>query len=113
MPRFEHERDEAHRLVLDRHHVHLRARDHDVADCHLGNLQRTFDDRQRVGVEELSLEGTVQQVEELLAILRLARQKSRQPLEERRLVRDLGVTIVVAGGCLHRGALVRALWRAA
>ena len=76
VPRLEHERDEAHGLVLDRHHVHLRARNHDVAHRHLGNLQRTFDDRQRVCVEELSLEGPVQQVEELLAILRLTRQKS-------------------------------------
>jgi len=47
------------RIVVDRDHVHLSPRDHDVAHRHLGNLQRAFDDRQRVGVEQSVLERPV------------------------------------------------------
>ena len=81
----EHERDELGGLVVDRHDVHLRARDHDVAHRHLGHLQHALDHRQRVGVEQLALERAVQQLEQLLAVLGLARQERRQPLEQRRL----------------------------
>ncbi len=73
--RLEHERDELGRIVVDRHDVHLRARDHDVAHRHLGDLQHALDHRQRVGVEELALERAVQELEELLAVLGLARQE--------------------------------------
>jgi hypothetical protein len=76
VPRFEHEGNEPRGLVFARHHVHLRARNHDVAHGHFGDLQRTFDDRQRVGIEQLPLERAVQQAEELLAILGLAREES-------------------------------------
>ena len=113
VPGLEHERNEAGRLVLDRYHVHLRARDHDVAHGHFGNLQGTFDDRQRIGVEELTLEGTVQQLEELFAVLRLTRQKSRQPFEERRFFREPGVTVVFGGAHRLGAARVSASPRAA
>ena len=43
-------------LVVARHDVHLRARDHDVAHRHLGHRQHALDHRQRVGVEQLALE---------------------------------------------------------
>ena len=70
--------------------VHLRARDHDVAHRHLGDLQHALDHRQRVGVEQRALERAVQQVDQLLAVLGLARQERGQALEQRRL-RGLGV----------------------
>ncbi len=90
----EHERQELGRIVVDRHDVHLGARNHDVAHRHLGHLQHALDHRQRVGVEELVLERAVQELEELVAVLGLAREERRQPLEERRLDR-LVVAIVV------------------
>ena len=49
--------------------------------------QHALDHRQRVGVEQLALEGAVQQVEQLLAVLGLARQERGEPLEQRRLRR--------------------------
>src|SRR5271167_1784689 len=75
--------DELLRFVVDRNHVHLGAWNHDVAHRHFGNLQRPFDDRQRVGVEQFVLERAVQQREQFLAVFRLADQERRKPLEQR------------------------------
>ena len=98
--RLHDEGDELLGFVIDRHDVHLRARDHDVAHGHLGDLQRAFDDRQSVGVEQLALERTVQQGEQLLAVLRLPDQKCREPFEQRR-----ALMVLVAGVFAHRRAL--------
>ena len=103
----------AGRLVVDRYDVHLRARDHDVAHGHLRDLQRAFDDRQRIGVEELALERAVQQLEQLFAVLRLARQERRQPFEQRRFFREPGVTVVFGGAHRLGAARVSASPRAA
>ena len=96
--RLQHQRNEFGRIVVDRHHVHLRARDHDVAHRHLRDLQHALDHRQRVGVEELALERAVQQLEELLAVLGLAGEKRGQPLEQRGPVgwRGVGVAVMAA-----------------
>ena len=80
-------------LIVDRHDVHLGARDHDVAHGHLGDLQRAFDDRQSIRVEQFALERAVQQREQLLAVLRLADQERREPLEQRRALMFLVVSV--------------------
>ena len=94
----EHERQEFGRIVVDRDDVHLRARDHDVAHRHLGHLQHALDHRQRIRIEELVLERAVKELEELVAILGLARQERGQPLEQRRL------DGLVAALVVHRSA---------
>jgi len=72
--------------ILDRaveaHAVHLRARHHDVVSLHVGNLQRTFDDRQGVGVEQVALESGLQQGEKVVAVFRLTRQQRGDALDE-------------------------------
>jgi hypothetical protein len=83
--RLEHERQEFGRRVVNRDDVHLRPRNHDVAHRHLGHLQHALDHRQRVGVEQLVLERAMQELEELVAVLGLAGEERRQPLEQRRL----------------------------
>ena len=66
----------------------------------ISDLQRTFDDRQRIGIEQLVLERAVQQPEQLFPVVRLARQEGRQTLEQRRL-----------GGPAVGIVTHRALWR--
>ena len=112
----EHQRQELGRLVVDRDDVHLGARDHDVAHGHLGHLQHALDHRQRVGVEELVLERAVQELEQLVAVLGLAREERGQPLEQRRLA-GLVAALVVHGsvpGAGRRTERARGLfiWRA-
>ncbi len=79
--RGDHVRDELVRGLADVDHVHLSARHHDVAHLHLGDLQRALDHRKGVGVEEISLERRVQQLEQLLAVLRLAHQQRGKPFK--------------------------------
>jgi len=49
--------------------------------CISETLQRALDHRQGVGIEEISLERRVQQLEQLLAVLRLAHQQRRKPFK--------------------------------
>jgi hypothetical protein len=83
----DHPRDELPGALGHIDHVHLRARDHHVADLRLGDLQHALDHRERLGVEEPPLEGGMQQRDELLAVLGLAQQHRGKPLEEARLGR--------------------------
>jgi hypothetical protein len=46
-----------------------------------------LDDRQRVSVEQLVLEGAMQDLEQAFPILRFARQERRQPLQQGRFQR--------------------------
>lgn len=50
---------------------HLRAWHHDVAYLQVGDLDGTFDDGQRLAVEQLVLMGFAQDFQQLLAILGL------------------------------------------
>ena len=63
--------------------IHLGARNHDVARLHLRYLQYALDHRQRVGIEQVALKGGMQQLDQLLAILRLAHDQRREPFEQR------------------------------
>ena len=81
----DHERDELLRALGHVDHVHLRARDHHVAHLRLRDLQHALDHRERVGVEEAALEGRVQQLDQLLAVLGLAQQQRGKALEQARL----------------------------
>jgi hypothetical protein len=78
--------DEGHELVrrlghID--HVHLRARDHDVARLELRDLEHAFDHRERVCIEQVALVRRMQELYELLAVFGLAQNESGQALEQR------------------------------
>ena len=68
--------------VVDVDDIHLRARHHDVAHLQLGDLQHAFDHGQRVGVQQVALVGGVQQLDQLLAVFRLAHQDRAEALEQ-------------------------------
>jgi hypothetical protein len=68
--------------LLDVDHVHLRARDHDVAHLHLGDGERALGDGQRVGVEQVALIGRAQQLHQVCAVGRLAQDQRGQALEQ-------------------------------
>ena len=87
--RLHHQRHELGNGVVDRHAVHLRARDHDVAHRRLGHRQHALDHRQRVGVEQVALERAAQDVEQLFAVVGLAQEHRRDALHQRRLVAAL------------------------
>ncbi len=82
MRRFDDIRQDFLARVVDIDHVHLRARNHDFAHLHLGNLHDALDHRQRVGVEQIVFVGGVQEFEQLLAIVRLAREPGGQTFQE-------------------------------
>jgi hypothetical protein len=69
-------------FLVDVHHVHLRARHHDVARLQLGHLQHALDHGERVGIHQVALVRGMQQLEELLAIFRFAHQMRRCAREE-------------------------------
>jgi hypothetical protein len=71
----DHEGDELLRRLADVDHVHLRARDHDLANRPFGHLQHALHHGQRVGVEQVVFVGGVQQADELLAIFGFAQQQ--------------------------------------
>jgi len=72
MRRADHLRHEFLHLLVDIDHVHLRARDHDVAHLHFGDGERALGDGQRVGVEQVALVGRAQQLDQVGAVGRLA-----------------------------------------
>ena len=80
MPRFDDGADElppAVRSLLDHHH--LRARDHDVANLHVADRERTFDHRQGVGAEHVAPFGIAQDAHERGPIARLALHRPAPP----------------------------------
>ena len=56
------EGQELFRRLLDVHHVHLRARDHDFAHLHLGHLHDALDHGKGVSVEQIVLVGRVEKL---------------------------------------------------
>jgi hypothetical protein len=85
VPGLDHHGDELVGGLLDVDDVHLRARHHDVARLHLGDLQHALDHGERVGIEQVPLVGGAQQLDQLLPILRLAREPGAEALEQRGL----------------------------
>ena len=75
MSGFDHKGDEFFRCIGDVHHVHLGARNHDVAHLHLGNLEHPFDHGQRIRIQQVALEGGMQQFDQLFAVFRLPQQE--------------------------------------
>ncbi len=51
-------------FLVDVHHVHLRARHHDVARLQLGHLQHALDHGERVGIHQVALVGRMEQLEQ-------------------------------------------------
>ena len=72
--------------VVDADHVHLAARHHHVAHGQLGDFQHAFDHGQRLGVEEIALEGGVQQRDQFLPVLGFAQQQGRQAFKPGRFM---------------------------
>ena len=62
--------------------VHLRARHHHVADAGIGRRERAFDDRQCVRIEQVALEGGMQELQKLFAVLRLAQEERRETFQK-------------------------------
>jgi hypothetical protein len=81
------ERDEAIGRFVDVDDVHLRARHHDVARLQFGDLQYAFDHGQGIGIEQVALEGGMQQGHQLLAIAGLAHEQRAQAIEKGMAVR--------------------------
>ena len=63
-------------------YVHLRARHHHIGDGHVGDFERTFEDGQRIGVQELSLVRITQHFEQIVAIFRRTGQHGGQALKK-------------------------------
>jgi len=82
---FDDEGNEGLGRVIDVDYIHLRTRDHDLADAHLRHLQHAFDHRQRVGVHQTVFVGTVQQLDQLLAVFGFAHQPVGNALQQTRL----------------------------
>ena len=53
-----------------------------MSRLHLGNLHDAFDHRQRVGIQQIAFVGTLQQLDQLLAIFRLAHKQRAKPFEQ-------------------------------
>ena len=84
VPGFDDLRQELLGRLVDVDHVHLRARHHDVARLQLGDLQHALDHGERIGVHQVALVGRAQQLDQLLAVLRLAHQDRADALEQGR-----------------------------
>jgi len=70
--------------VVDVDHIHLRARDHDLADAHLGHLQHALDHRQGVGIHQTVFVGAVKQFDQLFTVFGFAHQPVGDALEQAR-----------------------------
>jgi hypothetical protein len=92
--RLERGPDQLQRRILAADHDHLRARDHDVVDPHLGHLQHPVDHLQCVGVEDFALAGVAQTVEQGFEVGRLAAQRQAQAAEQGALCRTVAGLVV-------------------
>ncbi len=81
---FDDEGNEGLGRVVDVDDVHLRARDHDLADAHLGHLQHALDHRQGVGIHQVVFVGAVQQLDQLFTVFGFAHQPVGDALEQAR-----------------------------
>jgi len=71
----EHELQRLFERCVDVDDVHLRARYHDVAYLHFRDRQRAFDHRKRIGIHQVAVIGTTQELEQLLSIFGRAEQQ--------------------------------------
>ena len=83
VPGLDHRGEDLLERVLALDHDHLAARDHDVAHAHLDDLEHPLDHLQGVGVEDLARLGVAHQLQELLAIARLAADRVDDAVHER------------------------------
>jgi hypothetical protein len=80
--RLDHEVDPLLDRFGDVDHVHLRARDHQVARAQFRDLQDALNHRHGVGVEQVALVRVVQRFEEFFPVLRLAEDERGQAFEQ-------------------------------
>ncbi len=78
---FKHHRQPFFNRLGDIDHVHLRARDHDVACRQVGDLKDAFDHRQRIGVDQIACMRVVQDFEQFDTAFRLGGNQCGQAFE--------------------------------
>jgi hypothetical protein len=84
---------------VDVEQVHARCRHHDVAGRHVGHADHAFEHRAALGVDQLTLFGVGQGLDQLVLAVGAGRDELHHALEEAALFDDGGAGRVWVGHC--------------
>jgi hypothetical protein len=98
-----HLRDQGGKIIVPAHDGHLRARDHDFLDMHLGDVEHALQHAQGIGIEEAALLPLAQDLHQFVTIVGRNLQQIEQTLPPGSAGRSVGTGAFIAGGHGHSG----------